>query len=222
MGTEKFDIEAFRLAHKNWLKAMEKAGVSISSPVVPGMYIGGVRVADVTKVEMERKMPKTQFASDFRMPISSKNMTLESAIALAANAHRGQKDLAGEPYILHPLRVMSKFKTYEARMTAVLHDVVEDTEWTIESLMRANVPSSVIHAVGSLTRNKAIGELYMDYIRRVCTNYYAVHIKIEDLRDNLDMNRLSPEGVMKYKGLFKREQKALDYCLTNSHYNGVL
>lgn len=208
------DIERFRNAYSKLTEAINKGKVSISEEMKPGMYIDGIRVADVTKVEM------TPFMGDVK-PV--KYMTLESAIALAANAHRGQKDLGGEPYILHPLRLMSKFKTYEARMTAILHDVVEDTDWTIEALARANVPFVVVGAVDALTRKKQIGEVYMDYIHRVIGNYYATAVKIEDLKDNLDMNRLlSIRDSVKYFSLFERERKALDYCLQNFRYNGVL
>jgi (p)ppGpp synthase/HD superfamily hydrolase len=181
----------------------------ISEPVVPGMYISGVRVADVNEVRIE--MTRSE----------SPRMTLESAIALAARLHNGQKDLAGEPYILHPLRVMSKFKTYEARMVAILHDVVEDTKWTMEDIENV-VTEPISTAVNALTRRKGLGESYQDYLYRVRDNYYALAVKVEDLKDNLDMNRLSPEQVVKYKSLFKRESRALHFCLMYQTYSGVL
>lgn len=152
-----------------------------------------------------------------------KVMRLESAIALAANAHRGQVDLAGEPYILHPLRVMGKFKNNEARIAAVLHDVVEDTKWTIEELQRAQVPEVSLRAIRYLTRNKG-NETYMNYIERVCHNSLARRIKIEDLLDNLNLERLKLEDIPKYISLIKREKKALSFCLSaeKDNYTGNL
>lgn len=153
-------------------------------------------------------------AVDKFMGYEVKPMTLESAIALAANAHRGQRDKAGRPYILHPLRVMLKMKTDEERMTAILHDVVEDTPWTLEGLTRAQVPINVVIAVGFLTRKKEQNEIYMEYIHRVCRNWISLAVKIEDLKDNLNLNRLSPELIAANVSYFKREKKALSYCLS--------
>ncbi len=62
----------------------------------------------------------------------NKMATLEDAIQIAAEAHKGQPDKAGAPYILHPLRMMMRLKTEAEMITAILHDVVEDTDWTIE------------------------------------------------------------------------------------------
>lgn len=184
--------------------------IKISEPVpsepLPGLYLdsGGhwKRIADIDKdVDMTR-LKITKF------------MTLESAIALAADAHRGQVDLGGQPYILHPLRVMSKFSTYEGRMAAVLHDVVEDTKWTLAELERASIPMSIVRAIDRLTRRKDKGETYLDYIDRVCRDRLARHVKIEDLKDNLDFSRLNLEDIPKYISLIKREKKALSFCLS--------
>ncbi len=64
--------------------------------------------------------------------MNNKIATLEDAIQIAAQAHKGQSDKAGAPYILHPLRMMMRLKTEAEMITAILHDVVEDTDWTIE------------------------------------------------------------------------------------------
>lgn len=150
-----------------------------------------------------------------------KLMTLESAISIAAIAHRGQKDLGGKPYILHPLRVMGQMDTEEEMIAAVLHDIVEDTPWTIEGLRRANVPVFAVNAIDSLTRRKDQGEVYVEYINRIARgNLIARKVKIADLRDNLDLNRLDPADIHKYKSLIKREKKALRQLLaTNSIYS---
>ena len=68
---------------------------------------------------------------------------LEDAVAIAAQAHRGQKDKAGAPYLLHPLRMMLRMRSETAMMAAVLHDVVEDTDWTLEGLRERGFPEEV-------------------------------------------------------------------------------
>ena len=72
--------------------------------------------------------------------------TLERALEIAAKAHAGQMDKAGQPYVLHPLRMMLAVTTPEARMAAVLHDVVEDTAVTLEELRDEGFPAAVISA----------------------------------------------------------------------------
>ena len=92
-------------------------------------------------------------------------MTLAEAIELARRAHAGQLDKAGEPYIGHPLRVMSRVQGTSARMTAVLHDVAEDTSVTLADLRRLGCPDDVVTAVTALTRVR--GEDSDSYYARV-------------------------------------------------------
>ena len=117
-------------------------------------------------------------------------MTLERAIAIAAEAHAGQKDKAGNPYLLHPLRVMLAVKAPEERIVAVLHDVVEDTPWTLDALRAEGFSRGVVNAVDALTRRK--GEEYFEFVRRAVAHPIARPVKIADLRDNLDMTRIAP------------------------------
>lgn len=117
-------------------------------------------------------------------------MTLERAIAIAAGAHAGQTDKAGEPYILHPLRVMLAVQGAEERIVAVLHDVVEDTPWTLDALHAEGFSSDVLEAIDALTRRD--GEDYFEFVRRAVTNPLARPVKITDLRDNLDSVRRAP------------------------------
>ena len=114
--------------------------------------------------------------------------TLERAIEIAARAHAGQVDKGGAPYILHPLRLMLSVSGAEARMAAVLHDVVEDTPITPEDLRREGFPEIVIEAVLALTKHK--GETRMDAARRLAPNAVARAVKLADLRDNMDVSRL--------------------------------
>ncbi|TAE24721.1 MAG: HD domain-containing protein [Candidatus Kapaibacterium sp.] len=114
--------------------------------------------------------------------------TLAHAIALAAEAHKHQKDRAGAAYILHPLRLMFKMNDENAMMAAVLHDVVEDTEWTLDDLREEGFSDEVLSAVDCLTQRK--NEPYNALIQRAKQNPIALRVKIADLEDNMDIKRL--------------------------------
>ena len=114
--------------------------------------------------------------------------SLEDAISLAAEAHRSQKDKAKAPYILHPLRVMLRMETETDRIVAVLHDVVEDSEVTVSDLKRAGYSEEILEAIKYLTSSKE--EEYEQFIERVKGNTLAVKIKIADLEDNLNFERI--------------------------------
>ena len=114
--------------------------------------------------------------------------TLEDAIALAVEAHRGQREKAGQPYILHVLRVMFQLDTEYERMAGVLHDVVEDTPYTLEDLRRVGYPEPVVTAVDCLTRRP--DETYEAFIERAVVNPIARRVKLADLEDNMDIRRL--------------------------------
>jgi len=119
--------------------------------------------------------------------------TLESAISLATQAHKGQVDKAGQPYILHPLRVMFRVETDEERIVAVLHDVVEDTPCTIERLRELGYSEAVLTALAALT--KIDGEPYEDFITRAGQNPLSRTVKLADLEDNMDVRRLRKVSV---------------------------
>lgn len=112
---------------------------------------------------------------------------LTEAIVIAATAHDGQVDKAGQPYILHALRVMAAMFSDHDRVVAVLHDVVEDSpDWQLADL--AEFGPGVVEALDALTRRD--GETYDDYVNRVSLNACATRVKLADLRDNLDLTRL--------------------------------
>lgn len=113
--------------------------------------------------------------------------TLEDAILLATQAHRGQKDKVGQPYILHPLRVMLRVEGEAARTVAVLHDVVEDTPHSLEDLRAMGFGDDVVAAVDSLTRRP--DETYEQFVERAATNPLARRVKLADLEDNMDIRR---------------------------------
>lgn len=116
-------------------------------------------------------------------------LLLERAIAIALEAHAGQTDKAGTPYILHPLRLMHRMTDPAAQMAAVMHDVVEDSDWTLEALREEGFPDEVIDAVEGLTRQD--GETYMAFIERAAQHPIARVVKQADLEDNLDVRRLA-------------------------------
>jgi len=118
--------------------------------------------------------------------------SLEDAISLAAEAHRGQKDKANAPYILHPLRVMLRMETETDRIIAVLHDVVEDTSVTLWDLQIAGYSAEIVEAVKYLTKAKE--EEYENFIERIKGNTLAIKIKVADLEDNLNFERIKEPG----------------------------
>ncbi len=114
---------------------------------------------------------------------------LEKAIRIATQAHRGQKDKFGKPYILHPLRVMGRVETKEQKIVAVLHDVVEDCDgWTFAVLAARGFPKHLLDALECVTQRK--GESYPAFVRRSASNPIARRVKLADLEDNMDLRRL--------------------------------
>ena len=138
--------------------------------------------------------------------------TLEDAIALAVEAHRGQRDKAGQTYILHPLRVMMRLETEPERMVAVLHDVVEDSPWTVERLRGLGYPEEVLGALDCLTKRE--GETYEAFIERLLPNPLARRVKRADLEDNMDVRRLpavtakDAERLARYRAAWARLREA--------------
>jgi (p)ppGpp synthase/HD superfamily hydrolase len=120
--------------------------------------------------------------------------TLERAIAIAAEAHRGQVDKAGEPYLLHPLRVMLRVAGQPERLVAMLHDVVEDhPDWTLDRLRAEGFPEEIVRAVDHLTKRE--GEPYEAAIERAAADPLARRVKLADLEDNMRLARIAePEA----------------------------
>ena len=115
--------------------------------------------------------------------------TLERAIEIARHAHASQVDKAGVDYIEHPLRVMEKGENAEQKIVGVLHDVVEDSDWTFRMLEKEGFAPAIIEALKCVTKLSE-GEDYDDFISRVMTNPLAVKVKLYDIEDNLDVSRL--------------------------------
>ena len=119
---------------------------------------------------------------------------LEIAVQLACSAHRGQQypSPEGEPYILHLLRVMLAVDGFRVQAAAVLHDVLEDTEVTVEELAAAGLPVDVVDAVVALTHRP--GQSYDRYVEQVAADAIAREVKLADLADNLANNKRLPNA----------------------------
>lgn len=126
---------------------------------------------------------------------------LTKAILLAAKAHDGQEDKGGQPYILHPIRLASRAKTEEDAVVAVLHDVVEDSEITLFDLQKEGFSPAVIDALDCLTRRA--DESYEAFIQRIKLNPLATRVKLLDLEDNSDMNRIPHPSRQDYERIDK-------------------
>ena len=113
--------------------------------------------------------------------------TLDRAIQIAVKAHRGQEYEPGVPYVLHPLRVMFRMRTDEERIVAALHDVVEQTDWSLKDLRREGFSAAVVGAVDHLSRRK--DESYDDFIGRILPHPLARRVKRADLQDNIEQCR---------------------------------
>ena len=122
--------------------------------------------------------------------------TLEKAIAVAAGAHAGQVDKGGHPYILHPLRVMLAVEGEHARMAAVLHDVLEDSNYAVKDLQIWEFPEPVINAVIALTRWHGMSR--MEAAKQAAADPIALEVKIADLIDNMDLKRIPNPGPQDY------------------------
>ena len=137
--------------------------------------------------------------------------TLQRAIEIATQAHKGQFDKAGNDYIGHPLRVMEMGKTEEEKIVGVLHDVVEDTSWTFEALAAEGFSKEIIEALRCLTKASE-NENYDAFIDRVKKNPLATAVKINDLTDNMDIRRLpylSDKDVKRLKKYLKAYKRLI-------------
>lgn len=135
---------------------------------------------------------------------------IAKAITIAIDAHKGQKDKGGNPYILHPLTVASKQETENGIVVALLHDVVEDSQYTLDDLRQAGFPPDVCNAVDMLTHKQ--GEDYFSYIQKIKTNDIARSVKVQDILHNSDTSRLS-SVTEKDAARLEKYQKALSVLL---------
>ena len=107
---------------------------------------------------------------------------------IAIQAHREQKDKSGREYIMHPIRVAERCKSPKAKIVALLHDTIEDTEVTPASLKEQGFPDEIIDGILSVTKQE--GETYEEFVRRAAKNPIGKEVKQADLEDNMDIRRL--------------------------------
>ena len=131
-------------------------------------------------------------------------ITIEDALRLAVEAHDGQKDLDGKPVILHPLAVGLAGRNREEVIAGLLHDVVEDTSFTFEDLLKRGVDEPIVEALRLLTHTKDMP--YEDYVQRIAQsgNDIAIHVKYNDLCHNLKRGRAGG-----YWNIVAKHEKAL-------------
>jgi len=127
---------------------------------------------------------------------------LTRAIEIAVEAHRGQVDKCKEPYILHPLAVMTAMDTHAEKIVAVLHDVIEDTDHSLLDLSLEGFSENIIDAIDAITKRD--NETYFEYINRVKENPLATKVKLADLKHNSLLER----QFEKSGGLIERYLKA--------------
>ena len=113
---------------------------------------------------------------------------LSAALRIAIYAHDGQVDRAGKPYIFHPLTVATMTDSFDAFITAILHDVLEDSDVTACDLLAAGIPDHIVEALAFLTHDK--DEPYMAYVEKIKSNDLARAVKLADLKHNSDLSRL--------------------------------
>ena len=139
--------------------------------------------------------------------------TLEDAIILACERHRGQRVKGDGPYVRHPLRVMNllpKNCSEETRIVAVLHDVLEDTEETSESLRERGYSETIIEAIKAVTKRPEEEKDYDAFVQRAAQNEMGRLVKRADLEDNMDLSRIS-EPTDKDFERYLRYRKAAAY-----------
>jgi len=128
----------------------------------------------------------------------------KKALKLCFEAHKKQVDKSGMPYVFHPFHLAEQMQTEETTVVALLHDLVEDTDYTIEDLESMGFSKNITDAIALMTHADDVA--YMDYVRRIKNNPIAKVVKLADLKHNSDLTRLD---VVDEKAL-KRKEKYLE------------
>ena len=136
------------------------------------------------------------------------NRLLSLAIKVATEAHEGQLDKGGNPYILHPQAVAASLDNTENKIVAYLHDVIEDTDVTLDELEKLGFTYRIVNSVRILTKSKDIS--YDDYLKSVKKDSNAWHVKMADIRHNMDISRI-PEPTAKDFSRIEKYKKALAF-----------
>ncbi len=113
----------------------------------------------------------------------------KKALKICFEAHKDQSDKAGMPYVFHPFHLAEQMPDEETVICALLHDVIEDTDITLQDLQNMGFPTAVTDALALLTHDDETD--YMEYIRSITKNPIAKVVKIADLKHNSDLSRLN-------------------------------
>lgn len=132
------------------------------------------------------------------------------ALKLCFEAHKNQTDKSGMPYVFHPFHLAEQMKDEETTIAALLHDVVEDTDYTIADLEKMGFPANVLEVLELLTHNDDTP--YMEYVAKIKDNPIAKAVKLADLEHNSDLSRLD---FVDEKALKRREKYRQAICLLN-------
>ena len=132
------------------------------------------------------------------------------ALKLCFAAHKDQQDKSGMPYVFHPFHLAEQMQTEETTIVALLHDVVEDTDYTLEDLAAMGFDPVVIEALTLLTHDENVP--YMEYVRTIKDNPVAKAVKLADLQHNSDLSRLDSVDE---KALARREKYLKALALLN-------
>ena len=130
----------------------------------------------------------------------------KAALNLCFDAHKDQVDKSGQPYVFHPFHLAEQMDTEEAVCVALLHDVIEDTDFTIDDLRIAGMNDTVLDALLLMTHDPAVE--YMDYVKALSHNALARKVKLADLKHNMDESRLDSvtesdlQRIKKYQEAF--------------------
>ncbi len=143
---------------------------------------------------------------------------IQKAMVISFHAHKDQTDKGGMPYVFHPFHVAEMLETEEEICTALLHDVVEDTDWTLDDLRKEGIPETVLAALSLMTHND--GTPYLYYVARLRSDPIARRVKLADLTHNSDPNRLvSNDAVSRRRRLKYAMAKAI---LQDDYYDRTL
>ena len=138
----------------------------------------------------------------------------KKALKLCFEAHKEQVDKTDMPYVFHPFHLAEQMSDENTTICALLHDVVEDTPYTLADLRQMGFPDAVLEALALLTHDPDVP--YMDYVKEIAKNPIAKAVKMADLRHNSDLSRMEPEQIDEWA--LRRNEKyhaALAYLAAN-------
>ena len=131
------------------------------------------------------------------------------AMQICFDAHKDQVDKSGLPYVFHPFHLAEQMADEETVCTALLHDVVEDSSYTLADLEAMGFPQAVLEAVGLMTHDPAVP--YMDYVKEIGKNPLARKVKLADLTHNMDIRRIKDPGPKDYDRIERKYKPAYEY-----------